>query len=221
MERDDLVIETFFESGKNAPLVVLNSYMKNGEIVKAELDKFTSIEANLIVISNLHWDDDLTPWPIPPISRHDTPCQGKADQYLDHLIKKLLPSIEEKAGLRPRKKILAGYSLGGLFAIYAGFKTDYFDSLVSASGSLWYPSFLDYAKENPLRPTVKSIYLSLGDREKHTKNKILQPVEDNTLELHRLLAERGIKTILEMNAGNHFVDGEKRMAKGIAWALNN
>ncbi len=36
-----------------------------------------------------------------------------------------------------------------------------------------------------------------------------------------LLREQGVKTILEWNAGNHFVDSEKRMAKGFAWLMNN
>ncbi len=30
-----------------------------------------------------------------------------------------------------------------------------------------------------------------------------------------------INTILEWNPGNHFVDSEKRTAKGFAWVLNN
>lgn len=221
MERNSLSIETFFGSDKTAPFVVLNSYMKNGQSVKEELAALSCPEANLLVISNLHWDDDLTPWAIPPIANNDTPCQGKADEYLEYLVDELLPSIKKQFGLKPRSSILAGYSLGGLFALYAGFKTDRFESLVSASGSLWYPGFIDYVKEHPFNPSVKTVYLSLGDKEKNTRNKTLQPVEDNTLELRRLLEERGIKTIFEMNAGNHFADGEKRIAKGIAWALKN
>lgn len=221
MERDDLTFETFLGSDPSLPLVVLNSYMKDGAAIKEELGKLRAPEANLVVISNLRWDDDLTPWPIERISQNDTPCQGKADEYLAYLLEKLLPSLEGKKGLKPKARIIAGYSLGGLFALYAGFKTDRFASLVSASGSLWYPGFLDFARKNQFSPAVNSVYLSLGDKEKKTKNRILQPVEDNTLAFRRFLEEKGIKTIFEMNHGNHFVDGERRMAKGIAWALGN
>ena len=38
---------------------------------------------------------------------------------------------------------------------------------------------------------------------------------------HELLTEQKINTILECNAGNHFVDSDKRMAKGFAWLINN
>jgi hypothetical protein len=36
-----------------------------------------------------------------------------------------------------------------------------------------------------------------------------------------ILKEQGVNTILEWNNGNHFVDSEKRMAKGFAWLINN
>ena len=36
-----------------------------------------------------------------------------------------------------------------------------------------------------------------------------------------LLREHGVNAILEWNVGNHFVDSDKRMAKGFAWLLNN
>ena len=35
------------------------------------------------------------------------------------------------------------------------------------------------------------------------------------------LRGQGVNTILEWNPGNHFVDSEKRMAKGFAWLMNN
>ena len=40
-------------------------------------------------------------------------------------------------------------------------------------------------------------------------------------EVAKILMEQEVNTILEWNAGNHFVDSEKRMAKGFAWLLNN
>jgi hypothetical protein len=37
---------------------------------------------------------------------------------------------------------------------------------------------------------------------------------------HELLLAQAVNTILEWNPGNHFVDFEKRMAKGFAWLMN-
>ena len=41
------------------------------------------------------------------------------------------------------------------------------------------------------------------------------------IEQEEILKDQGVNTILEWNAGNHFVDSEKRMAKGFAWLMNN
>ena len=38
---------------------------------------------------------------------------------------------------------------------------------------------------------------------------------------YELLVGQDVKTTLEWNVGNHFVDSEKRMAKGFAWLMNN
>ena len=39
-------------------------------------------------------------------------------------------------------------------------------------------------------------------------------------EQETILSRQGVNTILEWNVGNHFVDSEKRMAKGFAWLMN-
>ena len=65
----------------------------------------------------------------------------------------------------------------------------------------------------------ESIYFSLGDRESHTRNKILAPVEERTREMERHFAGMGIRTVYESNPGNHYHDTIYRMARGIAWIL--
>ena len=71
------------------------------------------------------------------------------------------------------------------------------------------------------RPLAKSIYLSLGDKEEKAKNPVMALVGNAIRKQHELLMEQEVNTILEWNIGNHFVDSEKRMAKGFAWLLNN
>ena len=57
-----------------------------------------------------------------------------------------------------------GYSLGGLFSLWALTQAEQFGAGASISGSLWYPEFLKYL-ENCSAPQDKIVYLSLGDRE--------------------------------------------------------
>ena len=114
---------------------------------------------------------------------------------------------------------IAGYSLGGLFAIYSVYKTTIFTRIASASGSFWFPKFIAFAQENKLKADVKKIYFSLGNKESKVKNKVLATVENNTKELEKLLNDKGIKTIYEENEGNHFQNADLRMAKGIKWIL--
>ena len=51
----------------------------------------------------------------------------------------IMPAILEELPSRPETLILASYSLTGLFAMYAAYRTDVITHIVSASGSLWYP----------------------------------------------------------------------------------
>ena len=54
------------------------------------------------------------------------------------------------------KRVIGGYSLGGLFSMYAAVNTDLFGTVLSCSSSLWYPGFLDYLKEHPLKPLIQN-----------------------------------------------------------------
>ena len=115
--------------------------------------------------------------------------------------------------------ILGGYSLAGLFALWASYQTDRFEGIVAASPSVWFPKWIEYATIN--KPLAKSIYLSLGDKEEKTKNPVMAQVGNAIRKQEELLKGQVEKTILEWNPGNHFVDSEKRMAKGFAWVMNS
>ena len=174
-------------------------------------------------ISNLNWDDDMSPWYAPKINKNDTDFLGKADEYLKILLEKIIPKVKEFVEINLEKQIeyyvIAGYSLAGLFAVYTAYRTDLFNKIVSCSGSFWFPNFVEYVEKNRISTNIKQIYFSLGNRESKTKNKVLQTVEENTKKIEKFLREQGIKTIYEENEGNHFQNADLRMAKGIKWIL--
>ena len=164
----------------------------------------------------------MTPWECPPLYKGDSYCKGYADEYLKLIEDEIIPKVEGFITNELQKEIeywvLAGYSLGGLFSLYSGYKTDIFKRIVSASGSMWYPNFEKYVKENEISKNIDKIYFSLGNKEKNSKIEILQTVEDKTREIQEFLS-KNIETLYEENEGNHFKDGVLRMAKGIKWIL--
>lgn len=210
-----------YECGDGAaPLVILNTvHGEGGAVLKACLGPECP-PFNLAAVSELDWDRDMSPWSIPPIAPGDTACSGGADEYLETLTGEMIPAVEEKCGLSPRRRILAGYSLAGLFAVYSAFLTDIFDAAASASGSLWFPGFCDFVSSHEVKARVKFIYLSLGDLEDHTDNGFLSPVRKNTEKIAKMLKERGENVFYELNPGNHFREPAARMAKGIIRTLD-
>ena len=179
------------------------------EAIKELSDKPFSLVAFMIK----DWNQELTPWTAPHVFGK-TPFGDGAEKTLEFITSQLLPEVQENIP----HLILGGYSLAGLFALWAGYQTDKFEGIAAASPSVWYPQWIDYASEN--KPFAKSIYLSLGDKEEKTKNPIMAQVGNAIRKQHELLTEQKVNTILEWNAGNHFVDSDKRMAKGFAWLLN-
>ena len=63
------------------------------------------------------------------------------------------------------------------------------------------------------------MYLSLGDREERTRNRVMASVGSRIREAYGLLKAQGIETVLEWNEGNHFKDADIRTAKAFAWAV--
>ncbi|MBR5091120.1 MAG: alpha/beta hydrolase [Ruminiclostridium sp.] len=203
------------ESG--SPLVIFNAFENEGTAVHTELEKLTAADFSLASIKITDWNSDLSPWAIPPVYKNDEPFTGGADAYLETLTGEIVPAIIAEIGIEPAYIALVGYSLAGLFAVYAMYRTKMFSRIASASGSLWYPGFMDYAKSHELAVLPEKLYFSLGDKEARTRNQIMAKVEQNTRDLHEYYRSLGIGTVFELNEGNHFKDAGLRIAKAITW----
>ena len=202
-----------------APLVITNTFQENGSSLYSELRSMTDKKVNLAVISDINWDDEMSPWECPPLSKNDSPCTGGADKYIHKLTDSIIPAIKKELAVEAEYIAIAGYSLAGLFAIYSLYKTDIFSRAVSASGSLWFPDFVEYTNKNDFVRKPDKVYFSLGDKEARTRNSLLSTVEDKTNETYEHYKDNGIDTVFELNPGNHFKDADIRLAKGIAWIL--
>lgn len=210
---------TVFESeNEGVPVVYANMYSEAGNEVLHECEKLGCNPFHLVSVTGLRWDEELSPWRHEPIVSKEDNFTGEAEQYACCLTEKIIPYAEEKLK-NPCFRVIAGYSMGGLFALYAPYVTEAFSRAVSASGSVWYPEFVEYVKGHDFLHTPDMIYLSLGDKESRTKNQYLSQTENCTRELYSIYQSQGINSIFELNQGNHFRDVSYRLAKGITWAL--
>ncbi len=219
-EKENRRIEMYGPDGDKAlPLVLFHAVEREGEALWNACRELNCPDFTLAVICDVDWERELSPWAAPAAFPGTPDFGGEADGYLQKLTGQILPSIEERLPQKPTYRVLAGYSLAGLFSLYAAFRTSEFKRILTASGSMWYPNFAEYAMSNPISPAVNRIYFSLGDREKRTRNPQMATVEEKTMALQKYFEEQGLATIFELNPGNHFKDSELRVAKGIRWIL--
>lgn len=225
MEIEDFEIEntavTLFCADKaDAPLILFNSFDSDGAEIVEMLSKMNTPAFNFLNVKVDEWNHKLSPWFCPSLYRSEPPFDGGADEFLSLLEKSVIPKALKLVNGSPSYIGISGYSLAGLFSLYAICKSDSFDRAASMSGSLWFPEFVDFFK-TALKRKPSRIYLSLGDKESSARNSILRTVNDKTLELYETVKEQGIECIFESNPGNHFFEPDKRSAKGIAWILKD
>ena len=158
------------------------------------------------------WNRDLSPWEAPPVFGKEG-FGGRAEETLQDLKESVLCRIGPMD-----RKIIGGYSLAGLFALWAAYREDGFEGVAAASPSVWFPGFVDKAEREHIK--TKKVYLSMGDKEKKTKNPVMATVGDSIRRLHQIYEEMdGVEPVLEWNEGNHFREPDLRMAKGFTWLM--
>ena len=201
--------------GKNIPLIIFNNFNDDGQKIFDGIKKYSDQKFNFLNISKLNWNKDMTPWKSEPAFKGDIAYLGGAKVFLNVIVDEIIPYTKTLID-EPTSFIgIAGYSLAGLFAIYSMYNCKTFDYVASVSGSLWFPSFKEYIMTNEIIHKPQKIYLSLGDLESKTKNKILSTVYDNTVDIIKYYKKIGLNVEWELNKGNHFMDVDERCVKGI------
>lgn len=163
-----------------------------------------------------NWDRYLTPWPKEACLKNRN-FSGEAMT--------LLAWIQDEFPKENRSIYLVGYSLAGLFSLWAFNEIELFSGAVSCSGSLWYPGWREYLDSYNLKWLMDDskalVYLSLGDKEPKTRNALMAQVGQMTqLQVDVL---RNCNKISEVcfvwNPGGHFTEVSARIVKGISWIL--
>jgi predicted alpha/beta superfamily hydrolase len=104
-----------------------------------------------------HSDGTVTP----------VPTSGGSDKFLDFIQMELMPEIEKRYATYPYR-IIAGHSLGGLFAIYALIaRPALFNACIATSPSLWWDNYLVvhqaqefFAKQKEFK---KTLFFAIGN----------------------------------------------------------
>ncbi|MGN0949414.1 MAG: esterase [Mitsuokella sp.] len=176
----------------------------------ALIREMTGLDFYLLAIKVDSWNKDLSPWPAPAVFGRENFGDGARDT---------LKEILKYTGEAGKTYYLGGYSLAGLFALWAAMQTDVFAGIAAASPSAWFPDFYEYVQKHAMK--TSAVYLSLGDKEHKSRSPVMATVEDKLRGIYAQLQMQPLKSTLEMNPGNHFRDPELRTAKAFAWVLQH
>ena len=155
-----------------------------------------------------NWNDELSPWKAPAVFKNEDFGGGAAET-----LEKILVLCTDPG----KTYYIGGYSLAGLFALWAAYQTDRFSGVAAASPSVWFPGFSAYMREHRMK--TGTVYLSLGDREEKTRNSVMAQVGACIRDACSWMSEQGINCTLEWNQGNHFQEPDVRTAKAFAWVM--
>ena len=208
---------TVYSSGIPRLLLVQVVSERQGEDMDKEVEQIaaaTNIPFALVAVPIVDWELELMPWAEQVVSRRPEVGSG-AVVTLRYITDHVLPALP----LHDIPTVLGGYSLGGLFAMWAACQTAVFKAVAAASPSLWAGDWPQYSDSHPM--LAKQVYLSLGDREEYTRNKTMARSGDRLRAEHaRLQAQLGAnRTTLVWEQGGHFNNPAGRMAKAFSWTI--
>ena len=236
-----LSIHTQMSSVAGAPIVyLLGDVADNSPIQVPEGVSLVNVGVDL-------WEKNFSPWCAPRVFAKGPNFGNGAQKTLDTLINQVIPWTESELAESPAYRVLVGYSLAGLFSLWAGVSqqvargcqpdnvssqpgpssqsdavpTSTFQRIGAVSGSFWFPGLLDYVDQQLSGGAVglTHAYLSLGDREARTPNPQIMHVRENAEFLASKLESAGIISTFELNRGNHFQNVEGRMQKALDWLV--
>ena len=228
-----LSIHTQMSSVAGAPIVyLLGDVADNSPIQVPEGVSQVNVGIDL-------WEENFSPWCAQRVFAKGPNFGDGAQKTLDTLINQVIPWAESELSEPPVYRVLVGYSLAGLFSLWAGLSPQVarscqpgaapqlsapastFQRIGAVSGSFWFPGLLDYVDQQLSGGVVglTHAYLSLGDREARTPNPQIMHVRENAELLASKLQNAGIISTFELNRGNHFQNVEGRMQKALDWLV--
>ncbi|MBR1899215.1 MAG: esterase [Oscillospiraceae bacterium] len=185
----------------------------------ARIREISSRPFALVTYDVTDWNRQLSPWEAPPVFGNEG-FGGGAEETLCEIREALIPGAIRELGLsRKIPVIVGGYSLAGLFALWAVYGGTDFRAAAAASPSVWFPGWIDFAGTH--LPSAGTVYLSLGKKEERVRNRTMAQVGACIRRQYALLEQSGIRCTLAWNEGNHFTQPERRTAAAFAWCMEH
>lgn len=153
------------------------------------------------------WGDALTPWSAPALRPGEKDFGGRAE--------KTLSSLAELLDRTSGPHAICGYSLGGLFALYAFVREPRFSACACLSGSVWYEGWIDWLRANAPEGSGRYAYFSVGKKEKRA-GLPFRHVEEDLAACADILSERGCTVDVTLGPGNHMQHVAERLSSGLA-----
>lgn len=165
------------------------------------------------------WNDDYTPWPAPALPGR-APFLGGGPAFLHALEHEWLVALSHRYPVRrgAQHTSIMGYSLGGLFALWALCSSRAFGAAASLSGSLWYAGWMDFLCAH-LPDLHSRVYLSLGSKEHRGGPALMRTVRTCTEQTADILARHlgEASVTFAWHPGGHFTDPDGRWRQGAQW----
>ena len=178
----------------------------------------TRFETNIVTISEMDWNNDMTPWKAPAVKEGE--FGGRASQFLDRLKGDIFFNLENSLQIRNPKRYLMGLSLSGLFAVWAAIRKPLFEGVASISGSFWYDGFAEWLLKQEVLLCVR-FYISMGEKEKETKVKRFASIEEDTMKVVETLMLKGAEVAFEVTEGGHNSPVLPRIEKSVVSLFGN
>ena len=140
---------------------------------------------------------------------------GQGEKFAQFLIRELRPAIEARYPVDPARRVLAGYSFGGLFATRMLLDhPDAFDTYLLGSPSIWVePGLLERAKAFETSASPKRVFIAIG---------ALEPPFMRTGELRDALSRPGNGVTVQYWSApdeNHMTVPPAFLARALRFAL--
>lgn len=191
-------------AGSGAPVIyVIDSVTHPLPLAEAA----AGIASSVVRVPVGSWGDDLTPWPAPALRPGEKDFGGRADETLAGLV--------GEVGLRDGSCAVCGYSLGGLFALYAFAREPRLTACACLSGSVWYEGWIDWLRANAPDCSGRYAFFSVGKKERRA-GLPFRHVEEDLAACASILRERGCEVDVALGPGSHMQHVAERLAAGLA-----
>ena len=148
------------QNGSGGPVIFWGMYPHQGGEVEHFWEALMELvpEQNFLLVAFQveDWNRDFSPWEAPAAFGTEA-FDGQGARTLKWLLEEGVPYIDRTYHVKEQEHWLAGYSLAGLFALWAAYECDIFSGIACCSGSLWFKDWDIYMREHTVEAQMQRI----------------------------------------------------------------